>query len=165
MSALCLVEFSGKKLEFTELNNLANEVIANALLNKYSVFFNDDYAKQILKPEAHRHTILLSRSFFDRNADELFDVTDFVSESEIKFKEKFLDNFSFLNQIFDILFRYQIDGVNIYFTDDSETNLNEYIYLEVIVENLLERLYETFIRYCDTTGYSFPDIKMHIEKE
>ena len=39
MSALCLVEFSSEKLEFAELNDLANKVMANALLNNYAVFF------------------------------------------------------------------------------------------------------------------------------
>lgn len=164
MSALCFVEFASNKLDFVELNRLANEIMANALLNNYAVFFNDDYVKQVLKPVDHKHTILISYSFFDKNADELFDVTGFVQENEIKFKEIFTDKFSFLNQFFSVLLSYQIEDLSIYFADDSETDLNEYIQFETNAENVVEKLYETFIKSSQKTGYTFPNINIHIKQ-
>ena len=164
MSALCLLEFSSKKLKFAELNNLANEVMANALLNNYAVFFNDDYARQILKPVEYRHTILISSNFFDRNADELFDVTGFVSENEANFKERFIDKFSFLDQLFSVLLSYRIEDLSIYFTDYSEVDFNEYMQLEVNTSNVVEKLYKTFIELSQKTGYTFPNIIFRIKK-
>ena len=127
-------------------------------------FFNDDYARQVLKPVEHRHTILISYSFFDRNADELFDITGFVFENKINFKERFIDKFSFLNQLFSILFMYQIKNLSIYFTDYSESDLNEYMQFETNAENVIEKLYEIFIEYAQKTGYTFPNINISIKE-
>ena len=163
MSALCVVGFDGSKLKFADLKSLSNEVISNALLNKYAVFFNDSYAEQILEPKSQKHTILISYNFFDRNADELLDVTDFVYESKKNFKINFFNKFAFLNQFFNILFSYQVRDVNIYFTEYGEENLEKYIHVDIRLEEMLEKLYEVFINNSRATGFSFPNINFRFQ--
>ena len=42
MSAIFLVKFHVKNIDYTKLNHLANDIVSNALSNNYAVFFNDN---------------------------------------------------------------------------------------------------------------------------
>ena len=96
MSSFFLMDFSKEKLKYNDLNNLADNIIKNALKNGYAVFLNDSYSSQILKNKTNNISILFSYSFLDRNADELLDLTDFIYDDESDFKKKFFDKFGCL---------------------------------------------------------------------
>ena len=59
---------------------------------------------------------------------------------------------------------YQIKNLSIYFTDYSESDLNEYMQFETNAENVIEKLYEIFIEYAQKTGYTFPNINISIKE-
>lgn len=162
MSALVLIKYNVKQFDFKIMNKLANDVVANALLNGFAVSFNDDSAELILQDEIE-NSLLISDSFLYRHGDEILDLTEIVYEEESVFKERFILKYNFLKQLVDILFRYQVDSVNIYFTEYGESNLEEYICIETQAEDMLEKLYETFIQSSKTTGFCFPNISIHIK--
>lgn len=164
MSALCLVSFSGEKLDFSKLNNLANEIVLNAVLNKYAVFFDDCYAEQILENKPRMISALISCSFFDRNADDFLNLSDFAYDTEGEFKRDFFNRFHVLKLFIEILFSHQIDYADIYITEDSNEDLESYICVETTQEDMLEKLFETFMLYAFKNGYTFPDIKIQIQK-
>ena len=164
MSALFLVKFYVKKIDYTKLNHLANDIVSNALLNNYAVFFNDNYAEVILKKNIE-NSFLISDSFLYKHGDEILDITEFVCNGEGLMKERFMLKYTFLNQLMDILFRYGVLSLDIYITEDGDECVERYICVETKKENLLEDLFQTFIRYSSKTGYTFPNIKIQIRED
>ena len=164
MSAICLMEFNAKQLSFEKLNKLANEIIANALSNNYAAFFNDCYAENFIKDKERMTYLLLSDSFLYRNADDLLDVTAFVYEADEIYKKKFIEKYSFFSKLIDIIFKYEIDVIDLYITEQGDNKFDEYIFEGVKKEKLLEKLFDAFIKSSSQTGYTFPNIKIHIKK-
>lgn len=164
MSAICLMEFNAKQLSFEALNELANEIIANALSNNYAAFFNDCFAESFIKDEERMTYLLLSDSFLYRNADDLLDVTAFVYDTDEIYEKKFIEKYSFFSKLVDVIFKYEIDVIDLYITEQGDDKFDAYIFEEVKKENLLEKLFDVFIKSSSQTGYTFPNIKIHIKK-
>ena len=164
MSSFFLIDFSKEKLKYNDLNNLADNIIKNALKNGYAVFLNDSYSSQILKNKTNNISILFSYSFLDRNADELLDLTDFIYDDESDFKKKFFDKFDFLNDVFDILFSYNIKKIDLYITEDGSED-TEYVEVVVKKDNVVQVLYDNFIKYSSVTGYTFPNLHINVVSE
>lgn len=163
MSALCFLNFNTKHLNYKQLNNLANDAVKNALLNGYAVFFNDSFAEETRRDEKLNTSVLLSDSFLCRNADDLLDVTDFAYEAETNYKMSFIKKYSFLSQLVDIIFQYEIDSIDLYITEQGDEDFN-CIYERTEKVNIVKKLYDIFTSQSLNTGYTFPSLKVHIER-
>lgn len=161
MSAICLISFDTKKLSFEQLNKLANQTMMTALLNNYAIFYNDCFAEKFMKREKQKTTILLSDSFLYRNADDLLDVTAFAYDSDADYKRKFIKKYSFFTALINVIFSYNIDSINLYITEQGD---DDYIYLETKNDNMVEELFNLFIKNSSKTGYTFPNINICIKK-
>lgn len=107
---------------------------------------------------------MLSDSFLYRNADDLLDVTAFVYDTDEFYEKKFIEKYSFFSKLVDVIFKYEIDVIDLYITEQGDDKFDEYIFEEVKKENLLEKLFDAFIKTSSQTGYTFPNIKIHIKK-
>lgn len=164
MSAIFLVKFHVKNIDYTKLNHLANDIVSDALSNNYAVFFNDNYAEVILKKNIE-NSFLISDSFLYKHGDEILDITEFVCDEEGLMKERFMHKYAFLNQLMNILFRHGILSLDIYITEDGDECVERYICLETKRADLLENLFQTFIRYSSQTGYTFPNVKIQVQED
>lgn len=160
MSAVCLLNFNSKHLTFEQLNNLANDMVKNALLNGIAVYFNDNIVEELLSDEKSNTSVILSDSFLYRNADDLLDFTNFAYETEENYKTIFIQKYSFLSQLIDIVLGYKIESIDLYISEQG--NFDNYIYVETKKENAVYELFNTFMEHSLKTGYTFPDLKIHI---
>lgn len=160
MSAVCLLNFNTKHLTFEQLNNLANDMVKNALLNGIAVYFNDNIVEELLSDEKSNTSVILSDSFLYRNADDLLDFTNFAYETEENYKTIFIQKYSFLSQLIDIVLGYKIESIDLYISEQG--NFDNYIYVETKKENAVYELFNTFMEHSLKTGYTFPDLKIHI---
>ena len=160
MSAVCLLNFNTKHLIFEQLNNLANDMVKNALLNGIAVYFNDNIVEELLSDEKSNTSVILSDSFLYRNADDLLDFTNFAYETEENYKTIFIQKYSFLSQLIDIVLGYKIESIDLYISEQG--NFDNYIYVETKKENAVYELFDTFMEHSLKTGYTFPDLKIHI---
>lgn len=160
MSAVCLLNFNTKHLTFEQLNNLANDMVKNALLNGIAVYFNDNIVEEFLSDEKSNTSVILSDSFLYRNADDLLDFTNFAYETEENYKTIFIQKYSFLSQLIDIVLGYKIESIDLYISEQG--NFDNYIYVETKKENAVYELFNTFMEHSLKTGYTFPDLKIHI---
>ena len=111
------------------------------------------------------NSFLISDSFLYKHADEILDITEFVCDEEGLMKERFMHKYAFLNQLMNILFRYGILSLDIYITEDGDECVERYICLETKRADLLENLFQTFIRYSSQTGYTFPNVKIQVRED
>ena len=163
MSAIFLVEFNTKKKDFNLTNALAKKVVLYALSNNFAVSFNDNSAKALMNDRIE-NTLVISDSFLYRHADDILDVTDFVEEAEIIFKEKFIAKYLFLEGLINLLFEHEMEGVNIYISESNSNDLKEYTFIKTDVKNLLVSIYQEFIKVSNETGFTFPDIKIRVDR-
>lgn len=161
MSMLCFFNFDAKRLSFKKLNDLSNEIIKNALLNGFAAFFNDSFLDEIKIRENLSTTILLSDSFLYRNSDDLLDVTDFVYDTELTLKNKFIRKYDFLLQFADIIFKYDINKLDFYVLTQGYEN---YTFIQAQKSCATEALLDIFLSQVFKTGFTFPDLKIQIEK-
>ena len=161
MSALLLFKFSTKHIKFDEENKLANEIVNCALKNYFAVSFNN--CVDLISQEDNFNSFFVSDSFLYTHADEILDLTDFVFEDEPVFKKRFIEKYSFLEKLIEILFHYKTEFINIFFSEYGETDLKEYLDIEATAQNVLEKIYEVFIKNSNDTGFTFPNIMISIK--
>ena len=65
----------------------------------------------------------------------------------------------------NILFRHGVLSLDIYITEDGDECVERYICLETKRADLLENLFQTFIRYSSQTGYTFPNVKIQVRED
>ena len=162
MSSVVLIKFNLKEYKFNLLDAFAKELVLNSLKENYAVFFNDDYCRFFFK-EGVDNTILISDSFLYRQADGILDVTNIIEEDEGVFKKKFIQRYEFLKKIIKIMFKYKIEDVNLFLSEGGESDLGEYISVETYQDNMIEKLYEVFVQQTSKTGFTFPNIKIHVK--
>jgi hypothetical protein len=61
------------------------------------------------------------------------------------------------------MFKYKIEDINIFLSEEGETDLEEYIFIEACQEDIIEKLYEVFVQQTSKTGFTFPNIKIHVK--
>lgn len=160
MSSICLLNFDAKDLTFEQLNDLANELVKCALLNCVAVNFNDDKVKEFFNKQKLNTYILLSDSFIYRSADDLLDITSLAHETEENYKIKFIQKYGFFSQLIDIVFNYKIESIDFYVSEQG--SINRFINVETQKDSFMNELFSIFIEHSLKTGFTFPDLKIHI---
>lgn len=124
MSAICIVNLKAHKLEFDQLNNLANELVAFALKNKVAVFFNvRDYGYDIIQEAKMRNYFLVSDSFLYENCDFLEEPLYILERETVqKTYEAFCGRYIFLEGMLRLIFQYEVLITEIYISTEGEIN-------------------------------------------
>lgn len=166
MSAICLVNLKDHTLSFEKLNNLAKELVKYSLENNLGVFFNTtDYGYDIIESGSMRNYFLLSDSFLYENCEFLEEsyLLALGVKSNEEVQKRFLEKFSFFDQIIKILFQNDITIIEIYISEyGTEETAQEFTENVTTKDKFLEKLYNTFVNSEDV--FTFPPVKFVIKK-
>ncbi len=167
MSELCLFNIKEKKLKFEELNELAKDVTRYSLENGYGSFFNTaDYAYDFVEKVGIKTYFILSDSFLYKNADDLLDTTRFAYDSKSDYRKHFFETFSFFEDYLDIVFKYDVDSVEVWIDGNgTATEIEDYDRLLSEKRNFTKTLYDVFMKMSKETGYTFPSVVIEVKKQ
>lgn len=167
MSELCLFNIKEKNLKFEELNELAKDVTRYSLENGYGSFFNtSDYAYELIEKAGMKTYFILSDSFVYENADDLLDTMRFVYDSKSDYKKHFLETFGFFEDYLDIVFKYDVDSVEVWIDGNgTATEIEDYDRLISEKGDFTTTLYDFFMKMCNETGYTFPSVVIEVKNQ
>lgn len=165
MSELCLFNIKEKNLKFEELNELAKDVTRYSLKNGYGSFFNTaDYAYDFVEKVGMKTYFILSDSFLYKNADDLLDTTRFAYDSKSDYRKHFFETFSFFEDYLDIVFKYDVDSVEVWIDGNgTATEIEDYDRLLSEKRNFTKTLYDVFMKMSKETGYTFPPVVIEVK--
>lgn len=184
MSGLLLVNLRKTNLDFDKLNELAKKLVTLAIEKDFGISFNSsDYGNEIIVGGVMRNYFHISNSFLYRNCDLLnlpnlilklcgvdeIDKIDFnYYPSREEFKFAFLNEYSFLNDILETIFYYDVTlveivivdavtGIIMPYEDFKEFSLRRETFLTDLFDLLNDPLNNNF-------NYEFPNAKILISR-
>lgn len=174
MSAICIIDYTSSvdKIGFEKCNKMAKEIIKYCLEYDLAAFFNSyDYGKEIIVSAGMKAFFLMSDSFLYKNCEFLHTSDCGIVESNAdldfskdQFKSDFIEKFSFLKYIINIISKYNIESVDIYLSGGNVEDLSEFDKLPANYNNFLEILCDYIVVNADKYAYEFPDVKLELLK-
>lgn len=161
MSEIFLVNISETDLDYANLNSFANEITSFALKYQMGIHFNElGYFPQLISECNMKKYFFVSDSFLHCNATFL-DMCEFAYLDGEDYKKAFYQKFSFVNQIVDILKKYEILKVQFFISDDgSVESEGDFFTLQSTGNELLDRLYECVL--LNDYPFELPTIKINL---
>ena len=170
MSSFCCINLKDSKVtaDFENYNNLAKEIIANALKNNIAAFFNsyDYWQDLILKADMKAFFLLSERK--KKKSCELLDNTCFIdiieNNSDMQvYKKAFEKKYKFFKELVEIIFKYDVSLIEIYLTEDDTTEIDDFKSMVSTKETILSDLFSCVIKSTPEFGNEFPTIKIIIK--
>lgn len=168
MSAICLVILKKHNLAFDELNDLANKLVRYCLnCGELAVAFNSfDYAEKLIEQENMKDFFFLSDSFLYKNCEFLEEVP-FIDTTDLeKFEKQFKDRYRFFNDIFKVIFGFNVSEITIFMsTDGASDTAEDFMPLTATPDTFLHLLFDSVINNAEKFAYQIHSLKITIENE
>lgn len=166
MSESCLIDLSRNKLSFKEQEHLASELIKDAVNKHYGVHFNAiGYAPNIVKNNKIKFYYYISESFLYINSN-FFDFSDmwYIDEKN-DIKRNIIKKFSILINQIEYLIKENINLIDIYFTEGSDTEeQNDFKEIFFQGDNILNDIINYMINNNAQYQTEFQPLIIHINK-
>lgn len=146
MSAICIVNFKEHGLDFSELNCLANELVAFALKKGLGVSFNArDYGYELIREAGMSSYFLLSDSFLYKNCEFLEEPLYLLErETERRSYAAFRERYLFMEEMLSLIFRHRVSCVELYLSEDgSESSVPEFSPIQTTAEDFMKCWFQT----------------------
>lgn len=167
MSAICIVNLKESNLisEFDNYNRLARELIQFALNNDIAIFFNSyDYGEEIIRDGGMKNFFLMSDSFLYKNCEFLNTIDLAYDWGSDRAKQKFMKKYGFLKEMLKIVFRYDVQLVELFVSDDGSVDcVSDFEELKSSSETFLTDIYDYILAHAWKDAYCFPTVKLVIE--
>ena len=160
-SSLCIIDLFADDMGYAEMNNLSRQVISYALDNNIGAQFNSpDYSETLIKSHRRQFFVALSDSFLYTDA-LFFEDYFFLNPADLSASEKdFSKRFYFLREILDIIFASGVKRADVYMSEDSDDDVNDFPVWETTPSKFLQSAFNCIVMSADRCGYTFPSMRL-----
>ncbi len=165
-SSLCIIDLFADDMGYAERNNLARRVVSYALDNNIGAQFNPpDYSETLIKSHGRQFFVALSDSFLYTDALFLEDYF-FLNPADLSASEKdFFKHFYFLREILDIIFASGVKRADVYMSEDSDDDVNDFRVLKTTPSKFLHTVFDCIVASADRFAYTFPSMRLVVLPE
>lgn len=165
MSGFYAIHLKQHDMDYKQLNELAERLVAYALKHHFGLHFNNrDYRDELIEAADMHDFILVSTSFLYNNFD-LLDDTSFVTDRFLnreKSWQEFYDATYFLQEINKMIFQYPVTEIEVYLSDGGFFNLESFHQKSADCKEFLLCIFNSLYEYSEEYYYGFPSLKITI---
>lgn len=165
MSELCLINLKEHKLKFEKLKEVAKRVVQFALEIDKGVYFNSlPYSCDLIRKANARDYFLLTDNFYCDNCEFVSTIGLFDVEINA-FNSNFKNRFRFFEELFKIIFGYDISTIEVFLSESSGDSLDDYDEVITTSENFLDDIFDAVLKYKNEMAYGIPNLKLVVVRK
>lgn len=163
---MCIIDLFADDMGHAERDSLARRVVSYALDNNIGAQFNlPDYGETLIKSHRRQFFVALSDSFLYTDALFLEDYF-FLNPADLSASEKdFSKRFYFLREILDIIFASGVKRADVYISEESDDDVNDFQVLETTPSKFLHAMFDCIVASADRFAYTFPSMRLIVLPE
>ena len=156
MSNICLINLQ-HKLNYEQLNKLANTLVRVSLEHHIGVVFYPEYVHSIKHTDAFKSYFGLSDSFMHCNCEFLDTPIDYNLSNIERCKKDFFSKYAFFIDMIGALKQAQVTKIDVYLSaDGSVDDVNDFTVIQSSYETFLTDVFNSIIDNSNLYAYNLP---------